>query len=83
MQFTFETLDFLLDLMHAMKMMTAMMTVATMAALAGMMIQSSFWLAPTPSVRISRHCSNGTDDGVISWSSIDTMHTTMHSCKIG
>jgi hypothetical protein len=35
---TFPFLFLLLVLRHAMKMMTAMMTVATMAALAGMMM---------------------------------------------
>ena len=59
--------------------MTAMTTVATMAADAGTTTQSSLRALPTPSVRISLHCSWGTVPGVIRTSSRLTTHTTMHS----
>ena len=69
----------LLDLRQKMKMMTATITQTTMAVAAGIMMLSSLFEPPTPSVLISLHCSNGTLDGVISTSSRDTTHTTIHS----
>ena len=69
----------LLVLRQAMNIITATMTQTTIAVDAGMIILSSLLDPPTPSVRISRHCSNGTFDGVISTSSSDTTQTTIHS----
>ena len=70
----------LLDFRQKMKMMTATMTQTTMAVAAGtMMLSRRLEPPPTPSVLISRHCSNGTLLGVISTSSSETTQTTIHS----
>ena len=79
--FSSSILLFLLLLVfrQAMNIMTATITQTTIAVDAGMIILSSLLDPPTPSVRISRHCSKGTLDGVISTSSSDTTQTTIHS----
>ena len=61
--------------LQQMKMTTATMTVAQMAALAAMMILS-MCDAASSSMRISRHWANGTVSGVTFESSSDTTHTT-------
>jgi hypothetical protein len=63
-----------------MKMTTAMTTVPQMAALAAMMILS-MCEAACGSVRISRHCGNGTVSGVTLLSSSETTQTTKLSCN--
>ena len=72
----------LLDLRQKMKMMTATMTQTTIAVAAGMMMLSSLFEPPTPSVLISRHWLKGTVLGEISTSSNEITQTTIHSWKI-